>query len=98
VVGTRRVAPPQEDQGMALEEEVIVGVARAVFMNRLHLLRLTEVVRLQIKPSQKDGIMTVPVDLDEQLIEQAFNFLLTCFPKEYHAQIHQARRGWLALQ
>jgi hypothetical protein len=40
----------------------------------------------------------VPADLDQQLIEQAFNFVLTCFPKEYHAQIHQARRGWLELQ
>jgi len=67
-------------------------------MNRLHLLRLTEIVRLQIKPSQKDGIMTVPQELDQQLIEQAFNFVLTCFPREYHAQIHQARRGWLELQ
>jgi hypothetical protein len=32
------------------------------------------------------------------MVEQAFNFVLTCFPREYHAQIHQARRGWLELQ
>ena len=83
---------------MALEEDVIVGLARGLFMSRLHLLRLTEVVRHGIRPSQKDGIMTVPADLDLQLVEQAFNFVLTCFPKEYHAQIHQARRGWLELQ
>jgi hypothetical protein len=81
---------------MAYDEQLILGLARAIFMNRLHLLRLTEVVRLQIRPKD-DGIMTLPEELDDQMIEQAFNFVLTCFPKEHHAQIHQARRAWLEL-
>ncbi|HEY3352984.1 MAG TPA: hypothetical protein VGQ83_07025 [Polyangia bacterium] len=81
---------------MAHDEQVVLGMARAVFMNRLHLLRLTEIVRLQIRPKD-DGIMSLPPELDHQMVEQAFNFVLTCFPTEYHAQIHQARRAWLEL-
>ena len=82
---------------MVYDEQLVLGLARAVFMNRLHLLRLTEVVRHQIRPKD-DGIMTLPDELDHQMVEQAFNFVLTCFPREYHAQIHQARRAWLELQ
>ncbi len=83
---------------MSNDDELTLGLARAVFMNRLHLLRLTEVVRHGIRPRSDDGIMTLPDELDRQMIELAFNFVLTCFPKEYHAAIHQARRGWLELQ
>jgi hypothetical protein len=81
---------------MAHDEQLIIGLARAIFMNRLHLLRLTEVVRLKIQPKD-DGIMTLPEELDAQVVEQSFNFVLTCFPREYHAQIHQSRRAWLEL-
>jgi hypothetical protein len=81
---------------MPFDEQLVLGLARAEFMNRLHVLRLTEIVRLQIRPKE-DGIMTLPAELDQQMIEQAFNFVLACFPTEFHAQIHQARRGWLEL-
>jgi hypothetical protein len=49
-------------------EELFLGIAHALFMNRLHVLRLTEVVRLGIRPNA-DDIMEVPDSLDEELIQ-----------------------------
>ncbi|RMH42262.1 MAG: hypothetical protein D6689_08725 [Deltaproteobacteria bacterium] len=75
-------------------ERVLLGVAHALFMNRLHLLRLTEVVRLGVKPDD-EGILDVPPKLDEELRKQAIDFVLMCFPQEFHVQIHEAKADWL---
>lgn len=64
-------------------------------MNRLHLLRLTEVVRLGIKPADDDGNMVLPMELDEELKQQAIDFVLTCYPSEYSALINHAKSDWL---
>lgn len=71
-----------------------LGIAHALFMNRLHLLRLTEVVRLGIKPDSEDGTMQVPTDLDHELRQQATNYVLTCFPSDFHDQIESALADW----
>ena len=42
-------------------ERTVVAIAHALFMNRLHVLRLTEVVRLGIKPD----LLVVPPSLED---------------------------------
>ena len=46
-------------------EELFLGIAHALFVNRLHVLRLTEIVRLGIRPDPHDQNMEVPDDLDK---------------------------------
>jgi hypothetical protein len=75
-------------------ERVLVGIAHALFMNRLHVLRLTEVVRLGVKPDD-EGILDIPRKLDQELRHQAVDYVLMCFPEEFHMQIHQAKTDWL---
>ena len=76
-------------------ERTLVGVAHALFINRLHVLRLTEVVRLGIKPEDDDGNMVLPPKLDEELKQQAIDFVLMCYPSEYSALINHAKSDWL---
>jgi hypothetical protein len=81
-----------------LIERTMLGVAHALFMNRLHLLRLTEVVRLGIRPSPDDGNMELPGKLDAELKQQAIDYILTCFPPEYAPTISAASADWVRLQ
>ena len=78
-------------------EELFLGIAYALFMNRLHVLRLTEIVRLQIRPNPEDGNMEVPDALDKDLQEQAIAYVLKCFPPTWHAKINAAKAHWLSL-
>jgi len=75
-------------------ERILLGIAHALFMNRLHVLRLTEVVRLGVKPDD-DGILDIPPELDEQLKRQAIDYILMCFPSEFSVSIHEAKTDWL---
>ena len=75
-------------------ELMFMGIAHALFMNRLHVLRLTEVVRLRVEPDE-EGIMDLPSDLDAELKHQAIDYVLMCFPEEFSVHIHQAKAGWL---
>jgi hypothetical protein len=78
-------------------EELFLGVAHALFMNRLHVLRLTEIVRLQVRPSPDDGNMEVPEPLDRDLQEQAIAYVLKCFPQAWSQKILAAKEHWLKL-
>lgn len=78
-------------------EELFLGVAHALFMNRLHVLRLTEIVRLQIRPNPEDGNMEVPPKLDADLQEQAIAYVLKCFPQSFAPKIQAAKEHWLKL-
>lgn len=79
----------------SVTERAMLSIAHALFMNRLHLLRLTEVVRLGVKPDNEDGNMQLPSKLDREMQQQAIDFVLTCFPPELAPAIHQAKEGWL---
>ena len=81
-----------------LLERTMLGVAHALFMNRLHILRLTEVVRLQIRPNTEDGNMELPSKLDAEMRQQAIDYVLTCFPAEYGPAISAASADWMRLQ
>ena len=76
-------------------QRILLGIAHALFMNRLHLLRLTEVVRLGIKPDTEDNTLQVPATLDRELRQQALNYVLTCFPDEFHDAIDSVKSVWL---
>jgi hypothetical protein len=76
-------------------ERIFSGIAHALFMNRLHTLRLTEIVRLGIRPTKDDGNMIVPPELDEELKQQAVDYVLTCFPEEFAEVIHRVKADWL---
>lgn len=76
-------------------ERVMLAIAHALFVNRLHVLRLTEVVRLGIQPDPEDGNMELPQKLDAELRQQAIDFVLTCFPAELSLAINQAKADWL---
>ncbi|MBK9069808.1 MAG: hypothetical protein IPL79_02185 [Myxococcales bacterium] len=78
-------------------EEVFLGIAHALFMNRLHVLRLTEVVRLRISPHQEDGNLEVPKDLDRELVQQSTAYVLKCFPASMEKKIRFAQEEWLRL-
>lgn len=76
---------------------VFLGIARALFMNRLHVLRLTEVVRNAIRPNE-EGVMLLPPELDAEMRKQAFDFVLATFPEDFHLELHQVRSSWLNVQ
>jgi hypothetical protein len=78
-------------------EELFLGVAYALFMNRLHVLRLTEIVRLGVRPNAEDGNMEVPDELDKDLQEQAVAYVLKSFPPSFAAKINAAKAHWLTL-
>ncbi|MBP6632972.1 MAG: hypothetical protein KBG28_29595 [Kofleriaceae bacterium] len=80
-----------------VQEEIFLGIAHALFMNRLHVLRLTEVVRLGIRPNNEDQNMEVPDPLDRELIQQAIDYVLKCFPPSMHKKIAAAKAHWLTL-
>ncbi len=75
----------------------MIALARAFFMERLHLLRLTEIVRHQIRPND-EGVMLLPPELDDEMKKQAFDFVLATFPEEFHLEIVQVRSLWLNVQ
>jgi len=77
-------------------EELFLGIAYALFMNRLHVLRLTEIVRLGIRPSPEDGNMDVPESLDRELRQQAVDYVLKCFPPTFAKKIEAAKEHWVA--
>jgi hypothetical protein len=72
---------------------VFLAIARGMFMTRLHLLRLTEVVRLGIRPND-EGIMLLPPQLDEEMAKLAFDYVLMVFPEEFHLELMQQRATW----
>jgi hypothetical protein len=76
-------------------ERSLLAIAHALFMNRLHVLRLTEVVRLGIKPDREDGMMNLPAGLDREVQQQAIDFVLTVFPPEMAPAINAAKKDWL---
>ena len=76
-------------------EQLFLAIAHALFMNRLPLLRLTEVVRLGIKPNEEDGNMELPAALDEEMKQQAIDYVLTVFPEDFSLLINQAKSDWL---
>jgi hypothetical protein len=76
-------------------ERALIGIAHALFMTRLHLLRLTEVVRLGVT-ADDEGILNVPGELDEELKRQAFDYVLMCFPSEMSVLIHEVKAEWMS--
>ena len=85
------------DRNMERMHAWVLAVAKAMFMNRLHVLRLTEVVRHQIRPNE-DGVMLLPPELDEEMRKQAFDFVLTMMPEEFRVDLLQMRQQWLTVQ
>lgn len=77
-------------------EELFLGIAHALFMNRLHVLRLTEVVRLGIRPNA-DDLMEVPDSLDQELIQQSFAYVQKCFPADFAKKLDAAKARWIRL-
>ncbi len=76
-------------------ERTVVAIAHALFMNRLHVLRLTEVVRLGIKPDSDDGDnFSLPDGLDEEMQQQSIDYVLTCLP-EFASAINHVKANWL---
>lgn len=85
---------------MALDpgtEELFLGIAHALFVNRLHVLRLTEIVRLGIRPDPNDQNMEVPGEVDRELISQAFAYVQRHFPPTFASKIDGAKARWIRL-
>ncbi len=78
-------------------EELFLGVAHALFVNRLHVLRLTEIVRLGIRPDPRDQAMELPPELDRELIQQAFAYTIHHFPASFGSKIEAVRARWIRL-
>lgn len=78
-------------------EEMFLGIAHAMFVNRLHVLRLTEVVRLGIRPDPHDQNMEVPPEIDRELISQAFAYVQRHFPPQFTPKIDAAKARWIRL-
>ena len=79
------------------QEEMFLGIANALFMNRLHVLRLTEIVRHGIRPNPEDGNMEVPDPLDAELKQQAVDYVIKCFPQTFAKKLHASAALWLSL-
>ena len=85
---------------MALDpvsEELFLGIAHALFVNRLHVLRLTEVVRLGIRPDPNDQNMEVPPEVDRELLNQAFAYVTHHFPPSFTPRLDAAKARWIRL-
>jgi len=80
-----------------IEEKYLLSIAHAFYSNRFHMLTLTEVVRLQVKPDE-DGLLKLPPEMDREIKKQAFNFLLAMFPPETHALLEGEREKWTTPQ
>lgn len=78
-------------------EEMFLGIAHAMFVNRLHVLRLTEIVRLGVRPDPADQNMEVPDEVDKELISQAFAYVQHHFPSTFSGKIEQAKARWVRL-
>ena len=78
-------------------EELFLGIAHALFVNRLHVLRLTEVVRLGIRPDPHDQNMEVPDEMDKDLINQAIAYVQRHFPATFAGKIESAKARWIRL-
>ena len=74
-----------------------IAMAKALFAQRVHLLRLTEIVRHQIRPND-DGLMLLPPEVDEELNKQAFDFVMMMMPEEYHVELLQLRQSLVTVQ
>jgi hypothetical protein len=80
-----------------IHEELFLGIAYALFMNRLHVLRLTEVVRFGIQPNPDDQDLVVPEALDDELKQQAVAYVEKCFPEHFKHKLDMLTATWLAL-
>ena len=78
-------------------DEMFLGIAHALFVNRLHVLRLTEIVRLGIRPDPHDQNMDVPEEIDRELIQQALAYVARHFPASFGPKLEAARTRWIAL-
>jgi hypothetical protein len=68
-----------------------------LFVNRLHVLRLTEIVRLGVRPDPQDQNMEVPPEVDRDLIQQAFAYVMHHFPPSFSGKIEGAKARWVRL-
>ncbi len=74
-----------------------MAMAKALFAERVHLLRLTEIVRNGVRPNE-EGLMLLPDDIDEEMKKQAFDFVLAMMPDEFQVELLQLRGSWLTPQ
>jgi hypothetical protein len=77
--------------------QFVLAMAKALFSERVHLLRLTEIVRLGVRPND-EGLMLLPPAIDEEMKDQAFDFVLMMMPDEYHVELLQLRTSWVTVQ
>jgi hypothetical protein len=85
---------------MSLEQRFhasLLAIAKAMFADRLHVLRLTEIVRFGVRPND-EGLMLLEPALDEELKKQAFDFVLAMMPEEVHMDLVTLRSAWLTVQ
>ena len=82
---------------MEIGEKYLLSIAHALYSTRLHVLTLTEVVRLGVRPDE-DGLMRLPPELDEEMKNQAFDYLLAMFPVEFHPSLLSERAKWTTQQ
>lgn len=74
-----------------------MAMAKALFAERIHLLRLTEIVRNGVRPNE-EGLMLLPDEIDDEMKKQAFDFVLTVMPEEFHVELLQLKASWLTPQ
>jgi hypothetical protein len=74
-----------------------LSVAKAMFADRLHVLRLTEIVRHNIRPNE-EGLMLLTQELDDEMKKQAFDFVLAMMPEELHVELLQLKKQWSTVQ
>ena len=82
---------------VTIDENLLLSIARSFYSTRLHLLTLTEVVRQNIKPDE-DGLLKLPKEMEREMRQLAFDFLLAMFPIEYHGLFEQEREKWMTPQ
>ncbi|MCD6499000.1 MAG: hypothetical protein J7M25_11980 [Deltaproteobacteria bacterium] len=80
-----------------MDEQLFLAVAKALYSTRLHLLTLTEVVRNNIQPDE-DGHLLLPAQLETEMKDLAFDFLLAMFPIEFHGLLESERGSWMSPQ
>lgn len=77
--------------------QAFMATAKGLYMSRYHLLVLTEVVRLGVRPNE-DGALVLDKRLDQDMREQAFNYVLSVYPEDFHFDLIQRKSEWTTPQ
>ena len=78
-------------------EELFLGIAHALFVNRLHVLRLPRSSASASSRTRTTRTWKCRDEIDRELIQQAFAYVGRHFPQSFASKIDAAKARWIRL-